>query len=190
MRLVKGGFGAAVTRGDETMPLPNDETLIALANDLIPPVRQDLRRAAARSREAVEVMRRLWEDSVSSYSGEFFSFSDARAFPKPTRRIPMIVGGQTEAALRRAANYGDGWCGFNLTPAETAEKVKLLDRLLAEKGRRREDFEIFVSPVVTEPPGLDRRVSRCRRRRALPGAGFRHAVRDGGGDDEGDRGSR
>ena len=109
-------------------------------------------RRAARGREAIEAMRRLWEDSISSYSGEFFSFSGARAFPKPARRIPVIVGGQTEAALRRAANYGDGWCGFNLTPAETAEKVKLLDRFLAEKGRSRNDFEIFVSPVVTEKP--------------------------------------
>ncbi len=60
------------------------------------------------------------------------------------------MGGQTE---RRAASYADGWCGFNLTPAETAEKVKLLDRLLADKGRRHEDFEILVSPVATEPPG-------------------------------------
>jgi probable F420-dependent oxidoreductase len=110
-------------------------------------------RRAARSREAVEAMRRLWEDSTSGYSGEFFSFAGARAFPKPTRRIPIIMGGQTEAALRRAASYADGWCGFNLTPAETAEKVKLLERLLADRARRREGFEILVSPVATEPPG-------------------------------------
>jgi probable F420-dependent oxidoreductase len=107
---------------------------------------------AARSREAVEAMRRLWEDSVSSYSGEFFSFVGARAFPKPTRRIPIIMGGQTEAALRRAASYADGWCGFNLTPEETAEKVEVLERLLAEKGRGRQGFEIFVSPVVSLEP--------------------------------------
>src|SRR5260221_9669632 len=97
-------------------------------------------------------MRRLWEDSTSSYSGEFFSFSGARAFPKPARRIPVIVGGQTEAALKRAASYGDGWCGFNLTPEETVEKVAILDRFLAEKGRTRRGFEIFVSPVVTLKP--------------------------------------
>jgi probable F420-dependent oxidoreductase len=109
-------------------------------------------RRAARSREAVEAMQRLWEDSVSNYSGEFFSFAGARAFPKPLRRIPIIMGGQTEAALRRAASYADGWCGFNLTPDETVEKVKLLDRLLAEKGRSRRGFEIFVSPVVKLRP--------------------------------------
>jgi len=109
-------------------------------------------RRAARGREAVAAMRRLWEDSVSSYSGEFFSFAGARAFPKPARRIPILMGGQTEAALRRAASYADGWCGFNLTPGETAEKVRELDRLLAEKGRSRSGFEILMSPVVTLGP--------------------------------------
>jgi probable F420-dependent oxidoreductase len=109
-------------------------------------------RRAARAKEAVAAMRRLWEHSVSSHDGEFFSFAGARAFPKPARRIPIIMGGQTDAALKRAASYADGWCGFNLTPAETAEKVRRLDRLLAENGRRREGFEIFVSPVASERP--------------------------------------
>ena len=121
-------------------------------------------------------------------SDTLLSFSGARAFPKPAQRIPVIVGGQTEAALRRAANYGDGWCGFNLTPAETAEKVKVLDRFLAEKGRSRNDLEIFVSPVVTEKP--DSINARCRRGRALLATGLRHAVRNGGGHGAGDRGSR
>ncbi len=109
-------------------------------------------RRAARARESIEAMRRVWEDPTSAYSGEIVSFRGVRAFPKPVRRIPIIVGGQTEAALRRAASYGDGWCGFNLTPDETAEKVAFLDRALAEKGRTRKGFEIFVSPLVKAGP--------------------------------------
>jgi alkanesulfonate monooxygenase SsuD/methylene tetrahydromethanopterin reductase-like flavin-dependent oxidoreductase (luciferase family) len=47
-------------------------------------------RRAARGREAVSAMRRLWQDSVSRHEGEFFSFDGARAFPKPARRIPIL----------------------------------------------------------------------------------------------------
>ena len=106
-------------------------------------------RRARRYRESIEAMRRVWEDSTSSYSGELVSFASVRAFPKPARRIPVVMGGQTEAALRRAAAYGDGWCGFNLTPEETKVHVATLDRLLAENARTRQGFEIFVSPLQT-----------------------------------------
>ena len=104
---------------------------------------------ARRYRESIEAMRRVWEDPTSSYAGESLSFSHVRAFPKPAHRIPVIMGGQADAALKRAATYGDGWCGFNITPAETKAHLATLDRFLAENGRTRENFEIFVSPEHT-----------------------------------------
>lgn len=111
-------------------------------------------RRAARARETVEAMRRLWEDDTSTYAGEFVSFTLARSYPKPprNRKIPIIVGGQSEAALKRAADWGDGWCGFNLTPEETKEKIDRLDALLADRGRSRRGFEIFMAPVTTAGP--------------------------------------
>ena len=111
-------------------------------------------RRAARARESVEAMRRLWEDETSHYAGEFVSFSRARSYPKPPRsgKIPIIVGGQSEAALKRAADWGDGWCGFNLTPEESQAKIERLDELLSARGRSRRGFEIFVAPVTTAGP--------------------------------------
>jgi len=106
-------------------------------------------RRGRRYRESIEAMRRVWEDPTSSYSGEIVSFSGVRAFPKPARRIPVIMGGQTDAALKRAAAFGDGWCGFNITPEETKAHLATLDRFLAENGRTRKGFEIFVCPVHT-----------------------------------------
>jgi len=99
-----------------------------------------------RYRESIEAMRRAWEDPSSSYSGETVSFSKVRAFPKPARRVPVVIGGNTEAALRRAAAYGDGWCGFNITPEETKAHLATLDAFLAENSRTRKDLEIFVCP--------------------------------------------
>lgn len=106
-------------------------------------------RRGARAGETVAAMRELWEQPQSTYDGEFVSFSGARSYPKPPRngKIPIIVGGQSDAALKRAAAWGDGWCGFNLTPDEVKVMVDRLTALLAERGRQREGFEIFIAPI-------------------------------------------
>ncbi len=73
-------------------------------------------RHGARAAEYLHAMRVLWRDDVASFDGEFVSFSDVRVNPRPVRdrRIPVIVGGNSDAALRRVATMGDGWYGFNL----------------------------------------------------------------------------
>jgi probable F420-dependent oxidoreductase len=105
---------------------------------------------AKRTREYIEAMRCLWSEQ-HNYKGEFVKFSGALSYPKPIKRnrLPILVGGQTEAALKRAAAYGDGWCGFNLNPEETAQMVKRIKELLKEHGREREPFEYSMSPVHT-----------------------------------------
>src|SRR6516162_6852770 len=92
-------------------------------------------RRAQRTREYIEAMRCVWGRG-RSYSAEFVNFDGALSYPKPVggARLPIIVGGQTEAALKRAAAYGNGWCGFNLTPAETAQAIKRLRVLLNDNG--------------------------------------------------------
>jgi len=112
-------------------------------------------RRTERTREYVEAMRNLWGDERSSYSGEFVSFENARSYPKPVqgRRLPILVGGQTEPALRRAAAYGDGWCGFNLTPEETAKKITRLRELMKGAGRVPGNFEFSMSPPANATPG-------------------------------------
>jgi len=111
-------------------------------------------RRTKRTREYVEAMRNLWGDERSSYSGEFVNFEDARSYPKPVqgRKLQILVGGQTDPALRRAAAYGDGWCGFNLTPEETAQKIKRLRELMKTAGRTAENFEFSMSPTATSTP--------------------------------------
>jgi probable F420-dependent oxidoreductase len=107
-----------------------------------------------RTHDYVKAMRRLWGDERSDYAGEFVRFEGARSYPKPLagERLPILVGGQTEAALKRAAAYGDGWCGVNLTPAETAEKINRLRELLKANNRKQEEFEFLMSPVASATP--------------------------------------
>jgi probable F420-dependent oxidoreductase len=103
---------------------------------------------AKRTREYIEAMRKLWGDDPSSHSGEFVNFKNVRSNPKPAQgaKLPVIFGGESAPALRRVAEYGDGWCGFNLTPDEAAAKIRKIEELLKANGRKRSDIEIAVSP--------------------------------------------
>jgi probable F420-dependent oxidoreductase len=103
---------------------------------------------AKRTREYIEAMRKLWGEDPSSYSGEYVNFKNVRSNPKPVQggTLPVIFGGESAPALRRVAEYGDGWCGFNLTPDEAAAKIRRIEELLKANGRRRSDIEIAVSP--------------------------------------------
>lgn len=110
-------------------------------------------RRAQRTRDYVAAMRRLWGDEVSAFSGEFATFSNVRSFPKPVAggKLPVVVGGNTMPALRRAAEYGDGWFGLNLTADQTAERLGKLRGLLTAQGRKLEDLEIIIGPASHQP---------------------------------------
>jgi probable F420-dependent oxidoreductase len=107
-------------------------------------------RRAARTRECIDAMRALWRDEVSSYSGEFVKFAGVRSNPKPIQgaKLPVWFGGESGPALRRVAEYGDGWCGFNLTPEEATAKIRRIEELLKANGRKRSDVELAVSPYT------------------------------------------
>jgi len=107
-------------------------------------------RRGARAREYLEVIRRLWCDPVSEFEGEFYTLPPSRQFPKPVQRPhpPIFFGGESEAALRRVADLGQGWYGFNLTPEEAGERIGRLRALLAERDRRPKDVQIAVGAYL------------------------------------------
>jgi probable F420-dependent oxidoreductase len=78
-----------------------------------------------RTDETIRVWHELWTTETSSFDGHWTTFDRMRFFPKasPLRsgRIPILVGGNTPAAIRRAAVLGDGWHPINLSPAELAD---------------------------------------------------------------------
>ena len=106
-------------------------------------------RRAQRTREYIEVMRKLWGQPKSSHRGEFVSFPEVQSFPKPySRTVPVWFGGETPPALRRVGEYGDGWVGFNLSPDEAAPKIRRIEEILKESGRKRSDVHLAVSPYA------------------------------------------
>lgn len=114
-------------------------------------------RRGPRSDEYLQSMKALWTQHRATFEGEFVSFRDVVAFPKPVQQPhpPILVGGITDAALRRAAQHGDGWYGWKLTTEELADRLTVLDRELAAAGRSREDFAVYLgAPHHGDPAGI------------------------------------
>jgi probable F420-dependent oxidoreductase len=109
-------------------------------------------RRGARTREYIEVMRKLWTEPRSSHRGEFVNFEGVLSYPKPAAAdgVPVWFGGESPAALRRVAEYGDGWLGFKVSPAEAGAKIRQIEERLTANGRRRSDVTLAVSPY-TDP---------------------------------------
>jgi probable F420-dependent oxidoreductase len=112
---------------------------------------------AERCREHVGVMKALWCDEVSEYRGDHYRLRPCRMYPKPVQQPhpPVHVGGESDAALRRVTEFGQGWYSFNRTPEEVGDPLRRLDQLLAEKDRSRADVEITVCPYLNPlAPGM------------------------------------
>lgn len=109
-------------------------------------------RRGARTREYIEIMRKLWTEETSSHRGAFAQFAGVASYPKPAARngIPVWFGGESAAALRRVAEYGDGWIGFKVLPAAAGQKIRRIEELLRENGRQRSAVTLAVSPY-TDP---------------------------------------
>jgi probable F420-dependent oxidoreductase len=105
-------------------------------------------RRADRTRECIAVMKTLWCDDISSFKGEFYDVPECMQNPKPVQKPhpPLYFGGESEPALRRVAELGQGWFGYNLTPDQLDANLKRLDTLLEQAGRSRADVKIQVSP--------------------------------------------
>lgn len=103
---------------------------------------------AARTAEYVAAMRTLWREDVASFAGRFVAFDSIRVNPKPDagQAIPIVVGGNSDAALRRVAAWGDGWYGFNLDGIDEArDRIGRLEKLLEESGRDRAGLRVAVA---------------------------------------------
>jgi len=104
-------------------------------------------RRGARTDEYLAVLDTLWTDDTSSFTGEFYSLEPCQMFPKPVQApLPIHIGGESDAALRRVARAGHGWHTFNRGPDDLAAPLARLDDLLADQGRTRADITVTVCP--------------------------------------------
>jgi probable F420-dependent oxidoreductase len=109
-----------------------------------------------RTAEYVAAVRRLWADDVASFSGEFTRFESVRVNPKPVRdrRVPVVIGGNSDAALGRVAEFGDGWYGFNVPAGSVAERVTALAERCSRRDRSLRDVSVAVALADGSPDML------------------------------------
>lgn len=103
--------------------------------------------------ERVEAMRRIWEDELAEYHGDFVDFDPIYAWPKPKQRpLPVLVGGNGPGALDRVLSYGDGWIpGAQKDLGALEARIRELRERAAELGRPRP----YVTLVYTRPERID-----------------------------------
>jgi probable F420-dependent oxidoreductase len=113
-------------------------------------------RRGRRTAEYVAAMRTVWSDDVAAFRGEFVDFSGIRVNPKPVRdrRVPIVLGGNGDAALHAVAAWSDGWYGFNLANVEdVAERVAYIRQRCRDGGR--DAGELWLAVALRKPRPAD-----------------------------------
>jgi alkanesulfonate monooxygenase SsuD/methylene tetrahydromethanopterin reductase-like flavin-dependent oxidoreductase (luciferase family) len=85
--------------------------------------------------ECITIVRQLLTGKPTSFHGEFFDLDDALIVPPPSDPIPIIVGGRSDAAVRRAGRLGDGWLGIWNSARRFAEVVEIIADEAGRSGR-------------------------------------------------------
>ena len=125
-----------------------------------------------RTDESIEAIRKLWSAGACEHRGRHYSWASVESSPKPVQaRIPIVIGGHTKGAARRAARLGDGF--FPVRPDRLSECLVELEAECARIGRNPDEIEIStgsepkldeikrledmgVRRIVMGPPGFSR----------------------------------
>lgn len=94
--------------------------------------------------ECMDILRGLTSGEFFGYDGEFYQFGALQQCPAPTEKIPLLVGGHADVALRRAVLKGDGWMHAGGDGEELDRLLARLAEIRKEEGDTRDDFEIHV----------------------------------------------
>jgi probable F420-dependent oxidoreductase len=95
--------------------------------------------------EMIAALRVLWGGGWVEHHGTYYDFGPLQIEPAPPRPPAIWCGGQTDAALRRAARHCDGWLGTGYTEEQADHYLTRLQKMRVEEGRADEPFEIIMS---------------------------------------------
>jgi probable F420-dependent oxidoreductase len=117
------------------------------------------RERGRRTDEAMQVMRKCWEEPEVTFSGEFWKLDRITVLPRPIQQpMPLWVGGNSEAAMRRAGRMGDGWIPSFITPEQFRVGVDKTLGFAAEVGREvpSDHFGTLVQFCLDSDPAVAR----------------------------------
>lgn len=98
--------------------------------------------------ECIDAMRLLWREDSASFHGRHFRFDRIHLDTKPSRAegVPILIGGSSERAARRAGARGDGFYPYVISPADYAARIEILRAAAVEAGRNPDAIELSVWP--------------------------------------------
>src|SRR5262245_24550090 len=111
----------------------------------------------ARMEEMFEVLRKLWAGGMVEHHGTHFDFPPLEMSPVPAAQVPILVGGHSDIALRRAGRLADGWIGIYYDIPGLEDVIGRLQAERVRAGREGVPFEVVASPMVVP------KVDTCRR---------------------------
>lgn len=120
------GFGVGLS------PWPDDYEVL----------NQRFERRGPRMNEQIEIIKGLNSGGYFEFHGEFYDFPAIKICPTPSEKLPILIGGHADAALKRAARLGDGWMHSGLDYEQLPETISRIGELRREYGRENEPFEI------------------------------------------------
>jgi len=94
--------------------------------------------------EMIEILRGLMSGEYFEYHGKHYDLPAIKMCPVPEKPVPILVGGQSKPALRRAARIGDGWISAGSSFEELEQMLGVLRGHLKDQGRSEESYEIHV----------------------------------------------
>jgi len=135
----------------------------------------DFHQRGARTDEAIKSLRALWSpEAASSFRGKHFSFGPVKCFPKPVQKggVPIVIGGHSPAAAKRAGRYGDGFFPAIAEPDKLKELFAMMSAEAKKAGRDPKQIELSctgrakvdslkalqdlgIERVVVPPPAYD-----------------------------------
>ncbi len=112
---------------------------------------------AARTDEAIEALRAAWTQNPATYEGEFYKFKDVHVLPQPVQEggVPIVIGGHTAPAARRAGRLGDGFFPAQGGVDELPALLEVMKKAAADAGRDADKIEVtagasFEIPVIKQ----------------------------------------
>jgi probable F420-dependent oxidoreductase len=98
--------------------------------------------------DGIAALRALWTESPATYHGQFYHFDRVHSDPKPAQaRLPILIGGSTDIAARRAGRIGDGFFPHAVSPDDFARLIGVMREAAVEAGRDPDGIELTVSPA-------------------------------------------
>ncbi len=108
----------------------------------------------SRTNDALEVLTRVWTETNVTYTGRYTTLDNFTLKPMPIQkpRPPIWISGRKDAAMKRAARYGDGWLPYMYTPEQLADSIAKIKKYGTDLGRDMSDFQpgLFIFTAVHE----------------------------------------